>query len=360
MNDDLFRYKIRFLTGALLLAYVYLHVTLTGSFVDATLLKDFEFTSRLPFGQRLLVPVLVRCIVSVVPISMEYVFFLFECAFVALFYWALVKLLEFEFKPKQAQLLAWLFILLLPLMTVVNYRFTKGGLATFYYPYDSAALFFLTLGFLFCLRKQWSYLLPLIFVATFNRESSILLVLLIPALHWKTARPITKPFFLACIAYVLARAIVLYALKDVPGDWLEWYYNKTLHTYFEINLYWLFNQQHILFFLFCLAGLPFFWFTFYDYIPLRYRPLRFVALFYFLGLLLVGNFREARLFCEIAVLLYLPVCLAITHWMMDQEPYASSRTGILRLVDRYGVLGILVFIIVFHSLLNEWLLWFLQ
>ncbi|TAL59016.1 MAG: hypothetical protein EPN84_12025, partial [Legionella sp.] len=274
MNDDLFLYKTRFLTFALLLGYVFIHVMLTGSYVDVTLVKELDFTARLPFGQRLLVPALAHWISIIVPLKVDHLFFLMEWLFVSLFYFALVKLLEEEFSHRQAQLLSWLFLLLLPLMTIINYRFTTGGEATFFYPYDTASLFFLAVGFLLCLREQWLYLIPWIFLATFNRESTILLVLLIPALHWQKLRSVIWPLLFAVLAYVLTRSLVLHFLKDVPGDVVEWYFRKSAHTYFEINLYWLFKMQNILLFLFCFAGLPLFWFAFYDYIPMRFRPLR--------------------------------------------------------------------------------------
>ena len=360
MNDDLLRYKIRFLTFALLLGYVFIHVFLTKSYVDVTLLKQIDFSARLPYGQRLLVPALAHFIFGIVPIQVDYLFFLLEWVFVSFLYFALVKLLEQEFNPKQAQLLSWLFLLLLPLMTVVNYRYTSGGESNFYYPYDTASLFFLVVGFLLCLRAQWLYFIPWVFLATFNRESTILLVLLIPALHWKNPKTFIWPMLYALLAYILARFIVLNMLHDVPGQLMEWYFRTTSHTYFEVNLYWLFDLQNILLFLFCFAGLPLFWFAFYDYIPLRYRALRYVMLFYFLGLMLVGNFMEARLFSEITVLLYMPVCVALRGWLIDQKPYYPAERGILSIIDRYFVLEILVFITLFRYPLNLWLVWLLH
>lgn len=349
MNDDFLRYKIRFLTIALLLGYVFIHTMLTGVYVEVDLPKQFDFSTRLPFGQRVLVPALAHFMSLIAPVKIKYLFFLLEWMFVSFFYFALAQLLEEEFNQKQAQLLSWLFLLLLPLMTVVNYRYTLGGTADFFYPYDTASLFFLAFGFLLCLRAQWFYLIPWIFLATFNRESSILLVLLIPALHWKKPRIFVYPMLFAFLAYILARYIILnLLLKGVPGPLMEYRSLLSVHTYLEINLYWLLNLHNLFLFLFCFAGLPVFWFAFYDYIPLRYRALRYVTLFYFLGLLLVGNFMEARLFSEIAVLLYLPVCVALSRWLMDYQAYDPSPKGIGSLIERYFVLEVLAFIALFR------------
>jgi len=357
MNDDFLRYKTRFLTFALLLGYAFLHISLTGSYVDVTFDKQIDFTTRLPFGQRLLVPAMAHFISYFISINSAHLFFLLEWLFVSALYFALIKLLEMEFKLKQAQLFSWLFLLLLPLMTVINYRFTTGGTADFFYSYDTASLFFLVVGFLLCLKMQWYYFIPWVFLATFNRESSILLVLLIPALHWKKLKTLSSPLLFALCAYILARFIVFEVLKGTPGQWMEFYTIQPGVTFFEANFYWLFSLQHILMFLFCFAGLPLFWFAFYDYIPSQYRHIRYVLLFYFIGLSMVGIFREGRLFSEIAVLIYLPVCVAVSNWLNDIKPDYLIKAGILPVVERYFVLLVLVFIILFHKVLNSLIIW---
>lgn len=357
MNSDLLRYKSRFITFVLLLGYAFIHTRLTGVYVETTLDEMIDFSVRLPFAQRVLVPVLVRFFSFFLPLAVDQLFFLAEWLFISLFYFALVRLLMYEFNPRQAQLLSWLFLLLLPLQTVINYRFTTGGEATFYYPSDTATLFFMAIGYLFCLRAQWIYFILWVFLATFNRESSILLVLMIPALHWQQRRSVFKPMLLSMLAYLFARLIVLTLLHGVSGQLMEWYFRASSHSYFEVNLLWLLNEQHILLFMFCFAGLPLFWFAFYDYIPLQYRPLRYVVLFYFIGLLMVGNFMEARIFTEILVLLYLPVCVAISRWLAKIQPYYPTTTGFLYYVDRHIVLGMLIVIMVFRQTLNHWVIW---
>ena len=283
MNSDIFRYKYRFVSFCLLFGYAFIHFHLTGVYVEIPLDKLIDFSVRLPFNQRVLVPALAHGIAYFVPIEINNLFFLLEWLFTSLFYFALLNLLQLEFPPRQAQLLSWLCLLVLPLMTVINYRLPYGGEANLFYPYDTATLFFMTLGFFFCLRKEWHYFIPWIFISTFNRESSLLLVLLIPTLYWQTIQSVLKPLLCAILAYLLARIIIIYCLQGSPGAWVEWYYYQ--YTHFEANLIWLLNDQNIALFVFCLMGLPLFWFSFFDYIPAFYRPLRYLILFYFLVLL---------------------------------------------------------------------------
>lgn len=353
MNEDIFRYKTRFISLVLLLAYAYMHVKLAGVYIDTRLDDMINFSVRLPFGQRMLVPTLAHLLRKCLPfLNVEELFFIFEWLFISLFFMILKILLSRNFPQRQAQLLSWLYILLLPLMSIINYRFTAGGEATFFYPCDSASLFFMASGILLCLEKRWAAFVAVVFIATFNRESSILLVLLIPTLHWQTKTTLIKPLLASTLAYILARLIILYLVQDLSGSVMEWYYRASTHTLFEINLLWLLDEQNLLMFMFCFAGLPLFWYAFFDYIPEQFRPLRYLTLFYFLALLLIGNFNEIRIFNEILILLYLPVCLAVNRWQTGQPPYPIGNKNLVFYLDRGAILMTLTVVVIFRQPLN--------
>lgn len=356
MNKDIALYKQRFLTCALLLSYSYLHVKLTGIFSQATLQNCIDLAAPNPFAQRMLIPLLARSLSFVLPLDTAQLFFLCEVFFVSIFYFSLKRLLKFEFSSKEAQLLSWLFFLLLPLVSVINYRYLMGGEAAIFYPWDTPTLFFMTIGFLLCLQSKWIYLAIWIFFATFNRESSVLLLLLIPALHWQHLRTIVKPLCGCLFAFILARLIISFLLHNQAGIHFQWQNDLMTHTLFEINLFWLLEKQNLFLFIFCFAGLPTIWFAFYDYIPQRYRPIRYVALIYFLGLLMVGIEFEARIFGEILILLYLPVAVAIHRWITGFEPdYVIS--GLLGYINRYAVITSLLLVVLLRHPLNKLLLW---
>lgn len=359
MSEDLFRYKIRFLTLVLILSYSYLHIELAGVYVDASFASLVDLKARLPFGQRLLIPYMAHFISAYLPLPYPTVFFLIEVLFVALSYFAVQALFRHEFSNTQAQAFSWLFLLLLPLIFVVNYRFTIEAPAPFYYPFDTATLFFMVAGYLFCLQKHWRYFIPWVFLATLNRESSILLVFLIPALHWQEFRRQLTPFFLAVLSYLLARYLVLFLVRGLPGSLFELYHRQLMHTFFSINLYWLLNMKNLLLFVFCLAATPLFWFVFYDHIPYRYRPVRYLCLAYFIGLLFVGNFMEARIFGEIFVLLYLPACIGLTRCLNGDNPYFPDHGGIRFFIARYSVMASLMLIVLLRQPINSLIVWLL-
>ncbi|WP_131782725.1 hypothetical protein [Legionella gresilensis] len=356
LNRDIFRYKCWFISGVLLLGYTYIHVQLTGLYYEVPLESWLDFTVPLPFAQRQLVPFIARLLLSVISLQVDEIFFLLEFIFVILTFFTLQKLLQLEFNNKLALLLSWLFFLLLPLCTVINYRFTlQGGAAAIFYPYDTSALFFIILGLYLCLMKNWFWLVVCIFFATLNRESSILIVLLIPILYLRSLKDVFKlliPFFSSLGVYILARLWIYYLTLNLSGSYADWYRYNTSITNFSFNLQWLIANQNILMFIFAFVGLPLFWFGFYDYIPLKYRPMRYIAFFYFLGLLGVGLIAETRIFAEIIVLIYLPICIAISNWLQNNYIVESQQRGFWYYLNRY-IIFLLIILVLFSSKLID-------
>lgn len=360
MNNDLFRYKLNSITFFLLLSYACAHVYLTGVYVEASLEDLMQGVARLPFGQRLLVPKVALIIHNIFPLEAYEIFFFLELGFVILLYFSLKKLLETTFDPQNARCLSWLFILLLPLITIINYRYTLNKDATFYYPYDTATLFFMVSGYWCCLQQRWLYFFPLLFLATLNRESSILLVLLIPTLNWQNKKQVAKQFALALTIYWLTQSWVIWMTSGLSGTRVEWFTTGGPSTHFAFNLAWLLHFNYLSIFLECMAGIPLLWFVFYDFIPPKFRPLRYLTLIYFVGLLVFGMFMEARIFEEIVVLLYLPVCIAIHLWLDGAKPVMNEAKNVLYYIDRYSVLSALLIIIIFKESFNDVILWLAQ
>ncbi|KTC66233.1 hypothetical protein Lade_0891 [Legionella adelaidensis] len=351
MQETLFIYKKRFLTFALIIGYAYLHVKLTGIYVEIPLDKVIDFNVRLPFAQRILIPGMGQLLIKLLPFEVEEVFFLLEIIWDSLLFFSLYYLLKEYFPKNSAQLLSWLFMLLLPLMTVVNYRYTAGKEATFYYTYDTASMVFIFAGFLLCLRKQWELFIPLVFLATLNRESSFLILLLIPLLHLKSLNEIKLPFFLSVVTYLLTRGITLWFIAQAPGNLAEIYYQGTNITHFSVNIMWLLSEANFIFLIFSFCGVSILWFVFFDYIPERFKPLRYLSYFYFLCILIVGNLMEARVLEEIVALLYLPVCVAISRWLAREIIVEKEKTWLFY-INRNFILVSFVFILLAGKIVN--------
>lgn len=358
MNKELQLYKLRAISWIIIISYSFLHLSVTGQYVDATLVDLMNFSARLPFGQRLLIPTIAHWLAAILPLNIKEIFLIIECIINGLCYLTLKTILCHEFNTNTARLLSWLFFLLLPLITTINYGATRGTAMPAYYPYDSAALLCITAGLLFAIRKDWAYFIILIFFATLSRETSFLTILLIPALYWKKLLSVSKPIIISLLTYIFARLIVFSLVFGREGNYWEWYHRFPKYTHFENNLLWLLNEQNIILFIFCFAGFPIFWFAFYDYIPPYFRSLRYVLLFDFLCLLLFGNILESRIFMDMMVLLYFPICLAIKHWLLYEQPYPPpAKINLLYYINRYSIIIILVMIGISRSALNSLIVW---
>jgi hypothetical protein len=289
------------------------------------------------------------------PIAPKYIFFILEIVFSMLLFCALKATLTTATPHglstgSKRQAYAWtvLFFLLLPLITVINYRYLwKGGDAALYYVYDTSTLFFMILGFNLCMQKRFNLFYPLLVLATLNRETSILLVLLIPLIH--PVKTVFKPFLWALGIYVITHALTLYWAMPLGGHLVEWLYRDGIHTHFFTNMYWLFQDNRLFLFFFAMAGFPLLWFTFYDYIPKQFRPLKYLLLAYFLGLLVVGNFMETRIFLEIVALMYMPLTLALSSWLSNEGPIDSGPVTVWSWLDRHAVLLCLALVCIYYT-----------
>lgn len=350
VNSDLFLYKTRFISFVLLFGYTFLHTRLTVIYVQVTLDQMLGFCARMPFAQRLLVPALAKLLSDFLPFSAASLFFCWNfCSLQPFFQFTSPAAYPASPQNQLNGFLAVFAVTAIALGCELSIYVWRAGDVFLSGGYSISFLY--EPGFLLCLQKRWPLLLLWIFLATFNRESSILLVLLIPALHWKDKTSI-KPFIAGTMLYILARLIILFLTRSSPGPLTEWYDQYFGHTYFETNFNWLFRQMGIFLISFCFMGLPLPWFAFIDYIPLQLRPIRFIAVCYFLGLLLIGNFPEVRIFHEIVILLYLPVCMAIYRWIKQEPPFTEpAGSPLLYFLNRYAVSLILLIIIMAHSVL---------
>lgn len=365
------KYKKYFVTVIFVLGYVYMHSMLTGIIRSMPLSDWVKFDVPLPFVQRLLVPVFIRGLQYFLPhtLSLQEWFLCVELLFAGLLFAALFFLLKKSFSSDQSLLLGWLFFLLLPLVQVVNFRYTLGGAANVYTPYDLPALFFCVAGFYLCLEARWVLFYSCLFLATLNRESAILLVLLVPILHGYRMKAMVWPMLISVFFFLLAKLILYCLLQDKPGSWVEFVDTNHGMTNLELNLRWLFSEQHnILALVFAFAGLPLLWFVLYDFIPESMRLLRYPLFAYFIGLLFVGKMAETRIFGEIVGLMYYPVCLAVKHWLLKTKPVMIPRSSAdtvpgrlqnaLYYVDRYFILSILVLMTFFSSFIIQYLNYF--
>jgi hypothetical protein len=352
MNKQIQQYKNNFMIFMILFTYTVMHMKLTGSYEFASLEKLTLFSAPPPFSYRVLLPSIGAVLNKLDVLKIEIIYFLLEFVFVSLLYLSLKKLLEEYFEENKACFLSLLFIILCSLIFILNYRYTIGREATFRFPYDTPALMFTILGIYLILKQAWGIYFICVFLATLNRESSILIILLVPIIYSQNKKQWLYPFITSLIIYLLTRGMLYYFISNSTATIFNWHYGKSDYMLFDVNFHWLFHEQNVLLFVAEFAFMPLFWFTFYDYIPRDFRGIRYLVFAYLLGLLCVGSVMESRIFGECVALMYLPVCLAVNNWMNGEQPQKSQRLSVLECVNRYFIIFGLIIITLIHKHLS--------
>lgn len=347
--QELFKLKSRFFTFLLVIAYTFLHIKLSMFLLEASPNKMFAFEATLPFGKRILTTLIAHTLTYIPDVSIEGKYIIIELIFVFFLFFFLQKLLRDFFTKRAALLLTWLFLLILPIITLLNYKFWQKTLAPLFYTYDTPELMFITLGMYLILRSKWLWFYLTLFVATINRETSLLLVLLIPALHLKNFNQYKWPLVISGFIYITVSLLLCWIFKENQGHVAEMYHDIYKTSIIQLNMYWLFNEGYISGFLYCFAGIPLFWFVFYDYIPYKFKPVRYVVLFSFLILMVVGRIDEPRIFGEMIILMYLPVCLGVKAWLTNEPIQVATSHNFGYFANRYAIIFILSLLIVSYT-----------
>jgi hypothetical protein len=307
------RSTAEFALAALLVSWCYaaLRFHLNGEYSGATWEQLYQLTAPIPFGSRLLVPILSRPIV-LLGFSIRDAYFFWEMAASFALAVGLRRVFQLHVGQKCSMVVSLTFFLVLPLIFLLRFRWSV------YYPYDTAAMALVTWGILATLRGMWGPLIVLVLVATLNRESSILLIMLFAAIYadrLKLTRFIAVLAMLV-VAYLAGRWLTHMITADNPmpyqgqlpllldDDWR-----------FRSNVIWMLNLGNIPLLLSTLAGLPVLVLALKRHVPPHMRRFGIVALTYFSMLLFVGNLYEPRIFGEIVVILYIVGALATLRWI---------------------------------------------
>lgn len=301
------------LLGALLvLAFANIHISLTHTpqFAEIQSLIDFDY--RRPFILRILPFVILHTAQITTHWSLGNLLFAFETLSLAALAIVLYSLLKQWLPKPTAYIATFVFLALLPYAYLLHY------VVNLYFPYDTPALAFLGLGILCIWQQRWGWLYFVMFIATLNRESSVLLIPLLwavrpPQWRWQS---LLVPAVILFWIFILTRAAVSTIFIDAPGFDFWFFYNGELRSY--RNLLWISEPRHFLMLISNLMFLPIIAWTLRAYLPETLKRLNYVALLYFFGLLFVGNFYEPRIFGEVVMLLYLPTVIALYRWRAQE------------------------------------------
>lgn len=294
--------------------YALLRLVMNREYEGATWEQLYSLQAPLPFGHRILIPLLCRPLVDGLGLPIRQAFQVFEILSGFALFLALRWTLRAYVAERVASFFACLFFFVLPFLFLLNYRWPV------FYPYDTPSVAFTVLAFGLLVRERWGLAVAVMAVAAVNREIAAFFPLLAFCLLFGRVptRKIVGWMLVMWAVYFAVRSAIALALPQDLGESLHFHVGDTLRIL--NNLDWLVvSRLNAVLLLASMGFLPVFWITLRDWLPSGLWRVGLLALLMFIPLLFVGNLYEPRIYGEIAVLLYLPLCLACWGWLSGQR-----------------------------------------
>jgi len=307
-------------------------------------LISFQVLER-PFCHRVLVPIMAWFVVKITGLPVTWAFQLFEIAFamgLIIVYYRLFN----HFMPRRAAgVFAVAIYFILPYVFLLRYTWN------FFYPWDTAAMFFLILGIVMIIENRWAALVATLIIGMLNRETAIILVPLAFVLLIDCMAPgkLVALLLVMIVTAVAVRFGVIGALPECVGESTQ-YISGSLYRLL-VNVHNMVESRYYFKIFSSLAFLPIIWLLIRRDIPPRLARVKLVAWAFFLLLIFVGNLDEPRMFGELVVLLYVPIAVALYSRVAATAPPDLPRTelnphrrlmSVTNFADRFGVFLIIL------------------
>lgn len=293
--------------------YAALRLAMNREFAGAPWDELLAFTAPKPFGLRVLIPLLVWPLHTLLRVPTVWVFALVETLAASALVLAVHATLRPLITPRLAITLATATLALLPIPFLLQHRWP------IYYPYDTPAMAFTAAGVALLLARRWRAAAVLVFFAALNRESAVLLPLAALALPvpGDSLRPRLLRAILLLSTFAAARLLVGLVLLNNPGAPLQFFASETPRLL--LNLAWLEDPGHWPLLPAYLGFVPLLWILLTSWIPADLRRLGWIALLYLGALMWVANIDEPRVYGEPMILMYIPAAVGLARWLQAGE-----------------------------------------
>lgn len=325
--------------------YAGLRAAFTHEYSAAPWSKLLAFEAPLPFGHRVLVPWLVRPLVDAGRSPAD-VFAIVEGIAFAVVLLATAGALEHWLPRRRARIAAALVGVILPLVYVLPRKWPL------LYPWDGAALAVLAVAVWAMVRGRFGVACVAAAVGAFNRETALLVVPLLLALHvhdpsrrrtaWAWAE-------LTLALVILARIAIGVLLPDNPGPPLHFTIGRGGYRVLN-NLHWLAKPAHWGWLVAYIGVAPLAWPLLARRIPGPLHRVALVGLAYFFSALVVANIYEPRAWGESVYL----VSLAVVVGVLGGAAPRPQPPRWLALLDRWAAPAMLLAFAVFVALLSAY------
>lgn len=295
----------------------------------ASLATLYEFRAPVPFGKRILTAWLAHG-VAWTGLSVTRAFECVEILGAA----ALAEGLRRTFRPWLGN--SWSQVAGLLMFGILPAAYLLRSPLTLYLPWDTWAMALTAWGIHFLLERRWGCVAGTMVLASFNRESAVLLPMLC-AVMYAGRRPwwrfVAVPVFLLGI-YAVCQWLVGLTLADNGVVFnrlflgMSWVGEEWMGEPYRLlrNAKWLFGSwEPGGLVLGAMGGLPLWFLGVAGRLPGHLRRFGLVALAYLAMLAVVGNMDEVRIYGETMVVLFVPTVLGICDAMGEKDLFAVRR-----------------------------------
>lgn len=309
-----------------------LRFAMTRQFQPASWQALVDLRAPLPFGHRVLVPLLARPFVDAgVPVGTA--FAVSELAATIVLLVALRALFARWVNERAAMLgaLGFLGVLAFPLLLAHRWPI--------FYPWDAWAIAATVIGVLAIVAERFPLAVVVVFVGALNRETVIVLPAIAVLVHLDEPARRTKALGwagLMVLAWFAARAVAAAIVPGARGSALQFHVEGELRVLH--NLAWLAAPERALQWLGSIAFAPVLWIAVRSRIPRELVRFEWIGIAGVAALLVVANVYEPRVYGELLALAWIGAWIGVWRWAED-APTATRADGPL---DRWGWLAAIV------------------
>lgn len=309
-----------------------LRLAMNREYAQASFTALVELRAPLPFGHRVLVPLLVRPFVDA-GVTVTWAFGVSEWLATIALVVALMRALGRDLPSRAAALGAVLVLPILALPMLLAHRWNV------FYPWDTWAMVAIVLVIDAIRRDRMALACVIVFVGGFNRESIALapLLAIVLRLHSGTMRTTLAWAVWMVFAYAAARGLVA---MTVPAR------GEPLHVWLgdefrlAANLRWLSDPGHLAQWLGSIAVLPLLWWSVREHAPRDLVRTHTVVLVAILGLFVVANVYEPRVYGELVVLAWWVGWTGAWRWATGIAIESHDRPPWIAAFDRWAAIAI--------------------
>ncbi len=311
-------------TSVIAACWAVLRLAMNREYAPANWMALVELRAPLPFGHRVLVPLLARPFVDAgVPVA--WVFGVAEWLATITLVFVLRSALLRDLPPRAAAIGAIAVLPVLAFPMLLAHRWNV------FYPWDTWAMVAIVLGVDAARRDRFGWACVVVFVGALNRESIALVPLFAVMLHLErpTRRTAIAWAVWMAFAYAAARGLVAAAMPEARGAPLHLWLGDEPRLL--ANLRWLGQGTHALHHALqwfgSIACLPLAWWLVRSWAPRELVRLHVPAVIGMLGLVVVANVYEPRVYGELVVIAWWVVWTGAWRWVTDDGAVAASSAA---------------------------------